>query len=140
MGNPALWTAKKLGILCSRNAPQGIGKNAALPGTFVALSGFHSPEEQEIFKKLLECKRPMIWCPAWGLDRAAEMPAVREALEGNRLLILEMRNREGDFAAAEQRNRFVLERADELWLPHVTPGGMLDRLIRELRVEEKIQA
>jgi hypothetical protein len=96
--------------------------------------------EQEVFKKLLECKRSIIWCPAWGLDRAAAMPAVREALEENRLLILEMRNCDGDFAAAEQRNRFVLERADELWLPHVTRGGMLDRLIRELRVEEKVKA
>jgi REP element-mobilizing transposase RayT len=140
MGNPVLWTAKKLGVLCSRNAPQGIGKDAALTGNFVALSGFHSPLEQEVFKKLLECKRSIIWCPAWGLDRTAAMPAVREALEENRLLILEMRNCDGDLAAAEQRNRFVLECADELWLPHVTRGGMLDRLIRELRVEEKVKA
>ncbi len=53
------------------------------------------------------------------------------------MLILEMRNREGNLAAAEQRNRFVLQHADSLWLPHVTPGGMLDRLVREMRPEEK---
>ncbi|WP_372808248.1 transposase [Pontiella sp.] len=140
MGNPGLWTAKKLGVLCSRNAPQGVDNNAILADHLVALSGFHSPVEREIFENLLECKRPVIWCPAWGLDWAASQPAVREALEENRLLILEMRNHDGDLAAAEQRNRFVLERADELWLPHVAPNGMLDRLIRELRVEEKVKA
>ena len=51
------------------------------------------------------------------------------------MLILEMRNRDGDLAAAEQRNRFVLQHADRLFVPHVTPGGMLDRLLRELGKE-----
>jgi len=27
--------------------------------------------------------------------------------------------------------------AESLWLPHVTPGGMLDRLVRELDVKGK---
>lgn len=56
---------------------------------------------------------------------------MREALEQNRVLILEMRNRDGNLAAAEQRNRFVIENADNLWVPHVNPGGMLERLLRE---------
>jgi hypothetical protein len=98
--------------------------------------------EKEIFAKLL-CKGEtsfapnIIWCPAWGLDRAAFAPGVREALEENRALILEMRDTAGDLAAAEQRNRFVLENADKLWLPHVTPGGMLDRLVRDMQVQGK---
>ena len=52
----------------------------------------------------------------------------RAALEENRLLILELRNCDGDLAA------------EKLWLPHVTPGGILDRLIRELSVEENVKA
>ncbi len=52
------------------------------------------------------------------------------ALETNRMLILEMRNRDGDLAAAEQRNRFVLNCAEKRWIPHIAPGGMLDRLIQ----------
>ena len=27
-------------------------------------------------------------------------------------------------------NRFELEFAEKRWLPHITPGGMLDRLVR----------
>jgi len=131
MGNPALWTAEKLGVLCSRNAP----RPKSLPNATAYLSGFHSPMEKEILKKLLELKKPIIWCPAWGLKRAAFAPGVREALEENRMLILEMHDITGDLAAAEQRNRFVLENADKLWLPHVSPGGMLDRLVKEVKMK-----
>ncbi|MDD2236121.1 MAG: transposase, partial [Kiritimatiellae bacterium] len=132
MGNPALWNAEKLGVLCSRNTP----RPKSVPKADVYLSGFHSTMEKEIFTKLLELKLPVIFCPVWGLDGAMS-PGVLEALEQNRMLMLEMRNRDGDLAAAEQRNRFVLEHADKLWLPHVTPGGMLDRLVRELNGKEK---
>lgn len=134
MGNPALWTAEKLGVLCSRNAT----KPKSLPKATAYLSGFHSPMEKEIFATLLELKLPVIYCPAWGVEATHLPPATLEALEQNRLLILEMRDMAGDLAAAEQRNRFVLENADQLWLPHVTPGGMLDRLVREMQVQEKI--
>ena len=127
MGNPTLWNAEKMGVLCSRNAP----RPERIPKAAVYLGGFHSPMEKEILEKLLEHKRPVIWCPAWGLERAAFAPGAREALEENRMLILEMRDTAGNLAAAEARNRFVLKHADQRWIPHVQPGGMLDRLLRE---------
>jgi REP element-mobilizing transposase RayT len=135
MGNPSLWNLPTLGICCSRNAP----KPKSIPNARVYVSGFHSPMEKEIFARLLELKKPMIWCPAWGLGGvgAGLVPPVLDALENNRMLILEMRNCEGDLAAAEERNRFVLETADRLWLPHVTPGGMLDRLMQKMDVQKK---
>jgi len=126
MGNPTLWSARKLGVLCSRNA----SRPTSIPSAEVYMGGFHSPMEKEIFARLLAHKNPLIWCPAWSLERAALASGVREALEANRILILEMRNLDGDLAAAEQRNRFVLERADQLWLPHIAPGRMLDRLVK----------
>jgi len=123
MGNPALWNLPTLGICCSRNAP----RPKSIPKSGAYLGGFHSPMEKEIFAKLLEHKKPLIWCPAWGLGGKLSKE-VLTALEENRMLILEMKNRDGNLAAAEQRNRFVLERADKLWLPHINPGGMIDRL------------
>jgi len=131
MGNPALWNTEKRGVLCSRNAP----RPTTIPSATTYFSGFHSPMEKEIFAKLLELKKPIIWCPAWGVKATRMSPATCEALSQNRMLILEMRNRDGDLAAAEQRNRFILEQAEKLWLPHVTPGGMIDRLTRELGIE-----
>ena len=48
------------------------------------------------------------------------------------MLILEMRDVSGNLAAAEARNRFVVEHADALYAPYVAPGGMLDRLLHEV--------
>jgi hypothetical protein len=62
---------------------------------------------------------------------ATQASPVLEALEGNRILILDMRNQNGDLAAAEVRNRFVIECADELFVPYTSPRGMLERIFTE---------
>ncbi len=130
IGNPTLWNASTLGVLCSRNAPH-IGK---LPDAEVYLGGWHSPKEKEILEWLLKKKKRVIACPSWGISvRAKNISPLLSSLQENRMLILEMRNREGDLAAAEQRNRFVIENADQLFVPHRTPCGMLDRLLNELK-------
>nr|MDA3799446.1 hypothetical protein [Kiritimatiellia bacterium] len=128
MGNPALWNAEKLGVLCSRNAPNPY----QMPNADVYFGGFHSPMEKEILAKLLELKKPVIYCPAWGLREklSAEMIA---ALEDNRMLILEMENADGNLAAAKQRNQFVIDNADKLWVPYVSKGGMLERLLEDVK-------
>ncbi|MDF7824702.1 transposase [Pontiellaceae bacterium B12227] len=130
IGNPALWNAEKLGVLCSRNAPH-VGR---LPEAEVYFGGWHSPKEKEIFDWLLQHGKRIIACPAWGIG-AKDVSPFLEALQENRMLILEMDTGENFFApatlaAAEQRNRFVIENADALFTPHVTPGGMLDRLLK----------
>jgi putative transposase len=151
MGNPSLWNTTKIGVLASRRgvwAGVGAGLVSALPHdarqegrheAYPYIGGFHSPMERAILDQLLAAKHPVIWCPAWGLDGTFPA-AVLDALENNRMLILEMRDCSGNLAAAEQRNRFVMEHADSLWLPYVAPGGMLERLIKELNVREKILA
>lgn len=75
--------------------------------------------------------------PCVGLDGKIE-PETLAALEETRKLILEVKNCDGNLAAAEERNRFVWEQADIRWLPYVSPGGMLDRLVKEMGVREKV--
>ncbi|MDF7801645.1 hypothetical protein P4C99_19360 [Pontiellaceae bacterium B1224] len=127
IGNPALWNAEKLGVLCSRNAPH-IGR---IPHAEVYLGGWHSPKEKEMLDWLLVQKKRVIACLAWGAETLQPERKMLEALEQNRMLILEMRNRDGDLAAAEQRNRFVIQHSDALFVPHTTPGGMLEKLLKE---------
>ena len=131
MGNPALWNAEKTGVLCSRNAPPV----AHIHEAEVYLGGFHSPPEQKILEELLKRRAKIILCPAWSLDKVRT--EYLSHLEENRMLILEMTNRDGNLAAAEQRNRFVIQNADKLWIPHVTKGGMLDRLLKEINASGK---
>jgi hypothetical protein len=126
IGNPALWNGLKLGVLCSRNAPN-IGR---LPVAEVYLSGWHSPKEKEILDWLLENGRRVIACPAWGIKDSNFPPGVLKALGENRMLVLEMRDISGKLEASEARNRFVIEHADAIFAPYVARGGMLERLLK----------
>lgn len=131
MGNPTLWQHPKTGILCSRNgAPAKEALAKSVPDADVYLGGFHSPPEQAILQELLRRKARIIYCPAWGL-KGTITPILLDALADNRMLLLEMENIDGNLAAARERNKFILQNSDELWLPHITPGGMLDKQITE---------
>jgi putative transposase len=133
IGNPALWNGDKLGVLCSRavRAKDFSSILSRIPDADVYFGGWHSPKEKEMLDWLLEKKRRIIACPAWGIERAKDFSPLLDALEENRMLILEMCDVSGNLAAAEARNRFVIEHANALFTPHVTKGGMLERLLRE---------
>jgi REP element-mobilizing transposase RayT len=140
MGNPVLWNTEKIGVLCSRVWATCMSPRQ-IPEAEVYLGGFHSPPEQKILENLLKRRAKIIYCPAWGLEnvRAEFIPP----LEENRMLILEMCM--GDthvapatLASAEQRNRFVIQNADKLWIPHISKGGMLDRLLQEINTSGKL--
>ncbi len=134
MGNPALWNASKMGILCSRKGVRATSLSP-IPPVDVYFGGFHSPPEKEILEELLKRHAKIILCPAWGLGQAEAK--FLSPLQENRMLLLEMKNRSGDLAAAEERNRFVIQKSDQLWVPHITPNGMLDRLLKESNAPAK---
>ena len=143
IGNPALLQREKIAMLCSRNCPPDVlaaaEKRASHAGESCCfLSGFHSPPEKAILSDLLQSHARLICCPAWGIDEMRIPQDWLPALEANRMLILEVCKGDthvaASLAAAEQRNRFVIENADKRWIPHVSKGGMLDRLLGERRV------
>ncbi|MBN1672157.1 MAG: hypothetical protein JXR37_14045, partial [Kiritimatiellae bacterium] len=140
IGNPTLLNREKIGMLCSRNCPPDVlaaaqrrAAEAGAPCCF--MSGFHSPPEKAVLQALLGSESRIVCCPAWGIDTMRIPADWLPALEANRMLILEMRNRAGNLSAAEQRNRFVIECADRLWLPHMSRGGMLERLVQGSHAE-----
>lgn len=81
MGNPALWNADKMGILCSRKGAPDLGE---IPQADVYFGGFHSPPEKQILDELLKRNTNIILCPAWGLDNVAAQ--FLPHLEANRML------------------------------------------------------
>ena len=130
IGNPNLLNYPKVGVLCSRRVPAGTDLNP-LECDDVFISGFHSPPEREILSVLLERKARVICCPAWGIDLMRIPKEWLPALEENRMMIMQISSDlAGNLASAEERNRFVLKHADDMWLPHVTPDGMLERLVK----------
>jgi len=137
IGNPALLNCPKIGVLCSRKIPPCC--NLEPPeSNDVFIGGFHSPPEKQILERLLERGDRIICCPAWGLKGMHVPEEWLPALEANRMLLLEMKNPEGDLAAAKERNMFVMQSADQIWVPHATPGGMVDRLMGGMDVGRRI--
>ncbi len=141
IGNPALLNHEKIGVLCSRNCPETVlqaaqdrARSATAEHCF--LGGFHSLPERAILDALLQSQAKLICCPAWGIDDMRIPADWLHALEANRMLILEMPGKDHthvapSLAAAEERNRFVLACAEKRWTPHVSPGRMLERLLKE---------
>jgi hypothetical protein len=130
IGNPALLHVAKIGMLCSRDCPVDVlaaacARAAGVSREHCIISGFHSPPEQAILAALLASGARLICCPAWGIDEMRIPPAWLPALEANRMMILEIGSHGGDLASARERNGFVMRVAEQLWLPHVSAGGML---------------
>jgi len=142
IGNPRLWDIEKIGMLCSRNCPAETLEAAELRASHAKpahclMSGFHSPPEKTILAALLQSEAKLICCPAWGID-SMKIPSIwLPALEQNRMLILEMKNGNADLAASRERNEFVMQQADKLWIPHTSPNGMLAQLIETMDVHNK---
>jgi hypothetical protein len=133
IGNPRLLDLSMVAMLCSRDCPEDVLATACQRASCAGpdaciISGFHSPPEKAILHALLQGRAKLICCPAWGIDDMKLPAEWLPALEQNRMLILDMRNGDGNLAAAEERNAFVLQAAHRRWIPHCTPGGMIARV------------
>jgi predicted Rossmann fold nucleotide-binding protein DprA/Smf involved in DNA uptake len=84
---------------------------------------------------LLEGGQPVILVLACGMKRDLE-PELREPLAAGRLLKLTRYAPSVTHPCVEkcyQRNRLMLELADEIVVAHASPGGSLERLCAEYR-------
>ena len=99
------------------------------------ISGFHSRIEKDVFHYLLAGTQPVIMALARGMKEkiAAEL---KTAVAAGRLLIvtpIEISVKRVTAATAETRNRFMIELANEVVIGYAGKGGMLERLIAEVK-------
>jgi hypothetical protein len=95
------------------------------------VSGFHSPVEKECLRILLRGNQPIIICPARSLQGMRLPTEWKRELDRGRLLLLSPFSenlRRATKDAARQRNEFVVTLADEVFIPHIAPGGQMARL------------
>ncbi|MGQ4809133.1 hypothetical protein NKDENANG_02535 [Candidatus Entotheonellaceae bacterium PAL068K] len=141
IGDPGILDRRLLGFFCSARCPGDVIlrtyevalalREAGVP----VIGGFHSPMEKECFDLLLRGKHPIVVCPARSIERMRIPMTWRPALEQKRLLIVspcEARHRRSTTALAEQRNRFVVALASEVFVAHAGPGTKTERLCYEL--------
>jgi len=106
------------------------------------MSGFQSPIEKHVLQQLLQGTQPVIVALAKGIRRPVE-PAFAAALDAGRLLILSRYAESVTHACQDkcwQRNRLMLDLADEVVIAHAAPGGSLERLCREYQMKKQFSS
>ena len=99
------------------------------------IGGFHSPMERECLELLLRGTQPVIICPARGIQKMRIPKLWKESLQSGRLLVLSPfaeDNRRVTAELAAQRNRFVAQLADEVFVAHAAAESKTEAFCREL--------
>jgi len=146
LGDNSILQHHKVAFFCSRKCP-----GTAIIRSFdwaveqrekgvCVISGFHSGIEQDVLHYLLKGTQPIILALARGIKKRLE-PELKTALDAGRLLIVtpfdEAVTRVTE-ATALQRNRLMMELADEVVIGYSSPGGNLERLCTELKSRKTV--
>jgi hypothetical protein len=140
LGNTELLNLHKTAFLCSREIPASTvlkchdwAIQQREQGRCV-ISGFHSQSERDVFHYLLTGKQPIIMALARGMITRIE-PVLQSAVAAGRLLIVTIFERSvkrADEQTAAARNRFMLAQADEIVVGYARPGGMLEKILKNI--------
>lgn len=147
-GNPDILKLHKTAFLCSRKCPATVVLKsydwsiAQREAGRCVISGFHSTIEKDVLHYLLKGTQPIILALARGIKKRLE-PEIKTALDTGRLLIItpfdETITRVTEETAI-QRNRLMMDVADEVVIAHASKGGNLHKLCEEYHGRKKISA
>lgn len=146
-GNTDLLKLPKTAFLCSRKIPASVVLKCydwaieQREKGYCVISGFHSKIEKDVFHYLLAGKQPIIMALARGMKKRFE-PELNKAINSNRLLVVtpfEENIKRISLETAEKRNRFMIEIADEIVIGYAVKGGMLEKLVTEIKNKKVIR-
>jgi len=142
LGDTALLALPKTAIFCSARCPGSVilaayDQAAQWRDTGrCVISGFHSPVEKECLRILLRGSQPVIICPPRSIPTRTP-PEWRAPISEGRLLLLSF-FKDGPHRptteTAQRRNTLVAALADEIYIPHASPGGHLQSLLQVIRL------
>ncbi len=137
-GNKDILEKYKTAFLCSRRCP-----SEAIIRSFdwaiqkknnkeCVISGFHSRIEKDVFNILLKGTQPIILVLARGMKTYWPVE-IKEAVMQDRLLIISPFEKGISRITQETaniRNKYMIEIANDTFIPYCTPNGNLDKLIK----------
>lgn len=138
LGDPAILRQPKTAFFCSRQYPEVIEKPTylwALEQRYAhncVLSGFHSKLEQAVFRYLLQgVKQPIVYALGRGIQQNLRFEYGTEIDAGRLLFISLFENNVRTISAetAEIRNLMVADLAEQFFVPYMTTGGNIERLL-----------
>ena len=146
LGNMELLTLRKTAFLCSREIPASVvlkcydwAISQRDQGNCI-ISGFHSRIEKDVFHYLLSGTQPVIMALARGMKEKNDTDLKMAVAAGRLLIVTPFENSVKRVTAetAERRNRFMIELADEVVIGYAGRGGMLERLVAEVKDKKVI--
>jgi predicted Rossmann fold nucleotide-binding protein DprA/Smf involved in DNA uptake len=147
LGNTELLKLRKTAFLCSREIPASVvlkcydwAIEQRDQGNCI-ISGFHSKIEKDVFHYLLAGAQPVIMALARGMKEKIDTD-LKAAVDAGRLLMVtpfENSVKRVTAETAEKRNRFMIELADEVVIGYAGRGGMLERLVAEVKGKKVIR-
>ena len=141
LGNVGLLRQRKVALFCSVRCPGNlILKTYDLACSLreagvTVIGGFHSPMEKECLTLLLRGRQPIIICPAKSIEGMRLPRPWRGPIDEGRLLLLSSFPANQNRATADRaraRNLFVAALADEVFIPHASPGGKTEQFCRQV--------
>jgi len=146
LGSLDLLTLPKTAFLCSRNYPGYVehltyvwALEQRINETCV-VSGFHSLLEQTVFRYLIQGERQSIVYPLGRSIRPNIRLEYEAELAAGRLLFLTPFEAEVTTVTQETadiRNLLIAELADQFFIPYMTPGGNIERLLLSGALDKK---
>ena len=139
LGNTDILQQHKVAFLCSRKCPASVVLKSfdwaieQREKGICVISGFHSRIEKDVLHYLLKGTQPIILVLARGMMKKWP-PEIKAALDADRLLIITRYADSVTHACEEtcyQRNRLMMELADEIVIGHASAGGNLEKLCGE---------
>ena len=146
LGNMELLKLRKTAFLCSREIPASVvlkcydwAISQRDQGNCI-ISGFHSRIEKDVFHYLLSGTQPVIMALARGMKEKNDTDLKMAVAAGRLLIVTPFENSVKRVTAetAERRNRFMIELADEVVIGYAGRGGMLERLVAEVKDKKVI--
>lgn len=146
LGNTALLRLPKTAFFCSREYPPSIEYATCVwaleqrqSGRCVA-SGFHSRLEQAVFRFLRQdAQQPIVYGLGRGIQSSVAFEYERDIHLGHLLFIslFEPEQTTVSQETADIRNLLLADISDDLFIPYMSPGGNLERLVNHAVARHK---
>ena len=145
LGNEELLEKKKISIFISREIPLNIiipAEKLLLSLTelpYVFISGWHSPFEKRILKKLIEKDKEIIFFTSKGIKDLSVYNYLKKHLDKGKLLILSfyLQKNKITFYNSLRRNNLISDIVDENIFLYINEGGNLEKLFYKLLSQNK---
>jgi len=145
LGNEQLLEKKKISIFISRAIPL----NIIIPAekfilslaelSYVFISGWHSPFERRILKKLIEKDKEIIFFTSKGVKNQRIYNYLEKSFEKGKMLLISsyLQKNKITFYNSIKRNRLISDIVDENIFLYINENGNLEKLFSKLLSQNK---